>query len=632
MSESCKTSLRFIDGKPAPAFCMSDLCFEGKLYDNYGYTVIPKRDVTSITKQDLINHPEKFVPFAYSKSTDIEYVDEEFINYLKCTNGKWKYSSTDDWYVDEPGNNATYPEFVEFDVMYLERFYPHLYQQVLRNNNLPDTFSQIKKSGNKYNLPDLTVKKDSESTTNRECENVSPEASTRSVVSSNGKTHHAVPINITPEHVKVDELPEKITYVRKKVGDGFMFVVEDEQASKTTTKSESKNKPTETYARSVITESNAMKDSIDKIQQNSSSAGTANVITGKGQAHTINNPIPNFKAEDINLNDTLARIDAENDNAGIIMRSDGTKYIVTNNQVQPLLPIPQMTVPTQTAPQTQVSAAPTPIEAFDPAADPQLISVIGKLQGEGTFRVNLNTECGVTKVIVEDANGKIMDNLCFTVDLVGVCQTPDRKMWFGLPEIPDFAPSYAFNDAAINMIFTGEGEENLSPVFNAETCKLNRLVNLHSIFNIPGLDAATILSMMKVIKGIINKRSVKIELEKRDNMNVRFTIGNFKDPKNFRLILQNRTYLYNGGPLSNNKNKSFYIEVQNNQMKLYTGKKSKQQHITITPEQEEINKRITAILNEQISTKPSDIVNPNNQEEPNVVIEDLDPIPETVTA
>ena len=118
--------------------------------------------------------------------------------------------------------------------MYLDRFYPHLYQQVLRNNNLPDTFSQIKKSGNKYNLPDLTVKKDSESTTDGECENVSPEASTRSVVSSNGKTHHAVPINITPEQVNVDELPEKITYVRKKVGDGFMFVAEDEQASKVT--------------------------------------------------------------------------------------------------------------------------------------------------------------------------------------------------------------------------------------------------------------------------------------------------------------------------------------------------------------------------------------------------------------
>ena len=626
MNYNCKTSLEFIDGKQAPAFCMTYLGFEDYMYRVYNYMVVPKLDVTSITKQDLIDHPEKFRPFVHSKSMGTAYSEEFFTSHLRYYNNKWM------WCLDTniPRDCTNCPEFLDYDIAYMEKYYPKLYKKVLSDNGLPETFSQLKKSGNRYNFPDLISEDDLESDSNEEYKNVQSVTTEKGSTSSNGKPHHpSMPITITPEQINDDKLPERITYVRKKVGDGFMFVAEDEQASKTATKSESKNKPTETYARSVITESNAMKDSIDKIRDSST---TNTTTTGKGQTHTINNPIPNFKAEDINLNDTLARIDAENDNAGIIMRSDGTKYIVTNNQVQPLLPIPQMTVPTQTAPQTQVSAAPTQIEAFDPAADPQLISVIGKLQGEGTFRVNLNTECGVTKVIVEDTDGKLINNLCFTVDLVGVCQTPDRKMWFGLPEIPDFAPSYAFNDAAINMIFTGEGEENLSPVFNGETCKLNRLVNLHSIFNIPGLDAATILSMMKVIKGIINKRSVKIELEKRDNMNVRFTIGNFKDPKNFRLILQNRTYLYNGGPLSNNKNKSFYIEVQNNQMKLYTGKKSKQQHITITPEQEETNKRITAILNEQISTKPSDIVNPNNQEEPNVVIEDLDPIPETVTA
>ena len=583
---------KIIDGEYIDLHCMTTSEYEEFMFKK-NYTAVPEDFAYCVTKQHLITHPDRFRPYTYSRSSSFTLSYEDFANgCIEYKNDKW-YSTNDNILLNE--------DLIDQDLTYMERHYPELYKKLLSNNGLS---AHDRTKNTSQNITSSTAK---------------------------GKTHHSsMPITISPEQVNVNELPERITYVRKKVGNGFIFVVEDEQSYKTTTKSESKNKQIEnTYNRPVITESNAMKDSVDKIQQNSSSTTST---TGKGQTHTINNP-PNFKAEDINLNDTLVRIDAENDNAGIIMRSDGTKYIVTNNQVQqPLLPIPQMTVPTQTAPQTQVSATPTPIEAFDPAADPQLISVIGKLQGEGTFRVNLNTECGVTKVIVEDANGKIMDNLCFTVDLVGVCQTPDRKMWFGLPEIPDFAPSYAFNDAAINMIFTGEGEENLSPVFNAETCKLNRLVNLHSIFNIPGLDAATILSMMKVIKGIINKRSVKIELEKRDNMNVRFTIGNFKDPKNFRLILQNRTYLYNGGPLSNNKNKSFYIEVQNNQMKLYTGKKSKQQHITITPEQEEINKRITAILNEQISIKPSDIVNPNNQEEPNVVIEDLDPMPETVTA
>lgn len=604
-----------IDGILFAAYSANN--YEKSIYER-GYTAVPKDDVDSVTKQDLINHPEKFRPYIYTRSSDFILSYEDFATYgLRYLH----YSDGRSILVSDIDSHTSFKDKYKLiqDLVYMKKNYPGLYDEMLKKSNIPDIISEAEERYKKENP--VTSNKP----TNSGGVSTDP--------GGKGKTHRpSMPITITPEHVNADELPERITYVKKKVGDGFMFVVEDEQASKTATKSESKNKPTETYTRSVITESNTMKDSVDKIQQNSSCVGTTSVITGKGQSYTINNQ-PNFKAEDINLNDTLARIDAENDNAGIIMRPDGTKYIVTNNQVQqPLLPTPQMAVPVQTAPQTQVSAAPTPIEAFDPAADPQLISVIGKLQGEGTFRVNLNTECGVTKVIVEDANGKLINNLCFTVDLVGVCQTPDRKMWFGLPEIPDFAPSYAFNDAAINMIFTGEGEENLSPVFNAETCKLNRLVNLHSIFNIPGLDAATILSMMKVIKGIINKRSVKIELEKRDNMNVRFTIGNFKDPKNFRLILQNRTYLYNGGPLSNNKNKSFYIEVQNNQMKLYTGKKSKQQHTTITPEQEETNKRITAILNEQISTKPSDIVNPNNQEEPNVVIEDLDPIPETVTA
>ena len=592
-----------------------NIYFERSMF-NRGYDAVPKEDAGSVTKQDLIDHPEKFRPYTYSRSSDFCMSYEKFAKYgLKYIH----YSDGRSIIASDASKHASFNDKHKLiqDLVYMKKNHPGLYDEMLKKSNIPDIISKAEEQ----------YKKENPVTSNKPTN--SGGVSTGS--GSKGKTHRpSMPITITPEQVNVDELPEKITYVKKKVGDGFMFVVEDEQTSKTTTKSESKNKPTETYARSVITESNAMKDSTDNIQQNFSSAGTTNVITGKSQTHTINNP-PNFKAEDINLNDTFARIDAENDNVGIIMRPDGTKYIVTNNQVQQPLPTPQMTVPAQTTSQTQVSAAPAPVEAFDPATDPQLISVIGKLQGEGTFRVNLNTECGVTKVLVEDANGKLMDNLCFTVDLVGVCQTPDRKMWFGLPEIPDFAPSYAFNDAAINMIFTGEGEENLSPVFNGETCKLNRLVNLHSIFNIPGLDAATILSMMKVIKGIINKRSVKIELEKRDNMNVRFTIGNFKDPKNFRLILQNRTYLYNGGPLSNNKNKSFYIEVQNNQMKLYSGKKSKQQHTTITPEQEETNKRITAILNEQISIKPSDIVNPN-QEEPDVVVEDLDPIPETATA
>ena len=628
-----------IDGRDCAGFLydMSTGEYEWFMYDR-GYTAIPKDNIISVSRQDLVEHPDKFRPYMYSRSSwfSISYEDmaEKGFKHIRYSDGR-------DIIVCNADDHTSFENEDELvqDLVYMRENYQNLYDKLVTTSDIPEIFVKVDKcmadkQGQSSLKHDATVKQQA----------------------SGGKARHTTP-TITPDQVNIDKLPERITYIRKKVGNGFVFVLEDEQADSKAVpkaKSGSKDKPTNTATINTANIHNAMQTYSGQQQQpNQTStepnynpvAGMISTTGERGQAHIVNKPMPDFMAEDIDLNDAFIRIDADKDIAGFIMKPDGTKYIVANNPVRPAQPIQQIAAvpiqtapisapatPAQTVPQTQDPAIPTLTEAFDPSTDQQLKSVVEKLHGAGTFNVKLNTECGVTKVLVEDANGKIMDNLCFTVDLVGVCQTPDRKMWFGLPEIPDFAPSYAFNDAAINMIFTGEGEENLSPVFNAETCKLNRLVNLHSIFNIPGLDAATILSMMKVIKGIINKRSVKIELEKRDNMNVRFTIGNFKDPKNFRLILQNRTYLYNGGPLSNNKNKSFYIEVQNNQMKLYTGKKSKQQHTTITPEQEETNKRITAILNEQISTKPSDIVNPNNQEEPNVVIEDLDPMPETVTA
>lgn len=631
--------LMIIDGRNCGGF-LYDIPtgeYEWFMYDR-GYTAIPKDDIISVSRQDLVEHPDKFRPYTYSKSSgfSISYEDmaEKGFKHLRYSDGR-------DIIVCNADDHTSFKNEDELvqDLVYMRENYRNLYDKLVTTSDIPEIFSKV---------DECMANKQGQSPANH---NSAPQRQ-----SSGGKTRYTTALTITPDQVNVDELPERITYIKKKVGDGFVFVPEDKPASKSTPKSKSgnKNKPVDAAAVNVANIYNAMQAFSGQQQADQTPAKPnynpvaemISVTGGSGQAHVVNKPMPNFMAEDIDLNDTFIRIDVNKDIAGVIMKPDGTKYIVANNPVQPAQPIPQMaavpampmaatpapaTAQAQVAPQTPAPATPEHVEAFDPASDPQLKSVIEKLQGAGTFNVKLNTECGVTKVLVEDANGKLMNNLCFTVDLVGVCQTPDRKMWFGLPEIPDFSPSYAFNDAAINMIFTGEGEENLSPIFNGETCKLNRLVDLHSIFNIPGLNAETILEMMKTIKGIVNKRSVKIELEEKENMNVRFTIGDFKDPKNFRLILQNRTYLYNGGPLSNNKNKSFYIGVQNNQMKFYTGKKSKQQHTPITPEQEETNKRITAILNEQIALKPSDIVN-SIPEESDVIIEDLEPMPEAATA
>lgn len=185
MSDSCKTSLRYIDGKAAPAFCMSELCFEGRMHDDYDYVVAPKSNITSITKQDLTDHPEKFRPFVFSRSTDFEFTNNEFIDYLKYTNGKWTYFDNVCW-IDEPGNSAPYPEFIDFDVMYMEKYYPDLYKEILKNNGLPETYSLIKETGNKYNLPDLTPKSSEQNENqNREAASGS-NGSTKSIITPNG--------------------------------------------------------------------------------------------------------------------------------------------------------------------------------------------------------------------------------------------------------------------------------------------------------------------------------------------------------------------------------------------------------------------------------------------------------------
>ena len=132
MNENCKTSLRFIDGKPAPNFnTMKENEFERCLWKDYGYTMVPNDNVTSITKDDLVNHPEKFKPFKYSRllsSSGCTY--DELIGRLRYHNGNWRYGNG----VRKLAVGELRPTISE-EVLYIERYYPELYKKLIQKNN-----------------------------------------------------------------------------------------------------------------------------------------------------------------------------------------------------------------------------------------------------------------------------------------------------------------------------------------------------------------------------------------------------------------------------------------------------------------------------------------------------------------
>lgn len=282
-------------------------------------------------------------------------------------------------------------------------------------------------------------------------------------------------------------------------------------------------------------------------------------------------------AKDIDLTNAVTTMRIEDTPTGLIMNEAGARYIVNNE--------PSDTRPVQPN-ENQTSVV---------VVDPQLQEVISRLQSAGEFNVDVLTESGITKVIVATtSDDRQVDSLCFTVDLNGVCQTTGRKMWFGLPLIPDFEPSYVFDNNAVETLLTGEGQESLNPVFNKNSCDLNKIVDLRSIFDIEGITNDDALTLMRTIKGLMAKRAMKIELQKKENDGIRFSVAAYKDPANFRLILKDRTYQYTGGPITTNKGKSSYVVVENGRMK-FCNIKSKQtrqkQTQTLEDTAEAINKR-----------------------------------------
>lgn len=114
-----------------------------------GYPLAPKlngygcKEDPSITKQDLIDHPDWFEPYKFPfiviKSWGGDWKYEECIEAFRYKDGKWVWDrskSPDPCVV--VGNQANTSEIMAQDVAYMKQWYPELYKKVLELNELQE--------------------------------------------------------------------------------------------------------------------------------------------------------------------------------------------------------------------------------------------------------------------------------------------------------------------------------------------------------------------------------------------------------------------------------------------------------------------------------------------------------------
>ena len=208
--------LMIIDGRDCAGF-LYDIPtgeYEWFMYDR-GYTAIPKDDIISVSRQDLVEHPDKFRPYMYSRSSwfSISYEDmaEKGFKHIRYSDGRdIIVCNADDHTIFENED-----ELVQ-DLIYMRENYQNLYDKLVTTSDIPEIFAKVDK---------CMADKQGQSS-------LKHDAAVQQQVYG-GKARHTTP-TITPDQVNVDKLPERITYIRKKVGNGFVFVLEDEQASKVT--------------------------------------------------------------------------------------------------------------------------------------------------------------------------------------------------------------------------------------------------------------------------------------------------------------------------------------------------------------------------------------------------------------
>lgn len=180
MVDSYNIAVLEIDGVKRGAFVgFSKSSFEKMLYNKYGYMVMPKTNVTSITKQDLVDHPEKFRPFKHSICTGFGIPYKHLKDSIKYINGKWEWVSR----MKCDANPRT--ETITKDVIYMEIHYPKYYKKLIEKNGLPETYSQIKESGyTNSSEKQIDIGNSNES--------------------AKGKPHHVATPIITPEQVNAE--------------------------------------------------------------------------------------------------------------------------------------------------------------------------------------------------------------------------------------------------------------------------------------------------------------------------------------------------------------------------------------------------------------------------------------------
>lgn len=109
-----------------------------------GYPLCPKlngygcKEDPSITKQDLIDHPDWFEPYKFTRSVD-SWKYEECIEAFRYKDGKWiwdRSKSPDSCVV--VGNKPSDLEIIAQDVAYMKQWYPELYKKVLELNELQE--------------------------------------------------------------------------------------------------------------------------------------------------------------------------------------------------------------------------------------------------------------------------------------------------------------------------------------------------------------------------------------------------------------------------------------------------------------------------------------------------------------
>lgn len=109
-----------------------------------GYPLCPKlngygcKEDPSITKQDLVDHPDWFEPYKFTRSND-SWKYEECIEAFRYKDGKWVWDrskSPDSRAV--VGNKPSDLEIIAQDVAYMKQWYPELYKKVLELNELQE--------------------------------------------------------------------------------------------------------------------------------------------------------------------------------------------------------------------------------------------------------------------------------------------------------------------------------------------------------------------------------------------------------------------------------------------------------------------------------------------------------------